>query len=141
MNSKMKGDISEARALFEFLKLGVPVSLPYGDNQRYDMIAEFNGKLNRIQVKTANQEENGSIICRCASSTNHTTNKREDVYTNQIDYFVFYNQKRDLIALVPIEETRGAKTIHLRIEPTKNNQKEGIRFFKDFSFKKFIKEV
>jgi hypothetical protein len=48
MNNKTKGELSEARALYEFQKAGIPVALPWGDNQRYDMIAEFNGKLNRI---------------------------------------------------------------------------------------------
>ena len=121
MNSKMKGEFSEAKALFEFQKAGVPVSLPWGDNQRYDMIAEFNGKLNRIQVKTANEEENGAIKCYCRSSTNHTTNKNLSDYVGQIDYFVFYNQTRDIIALVPIEEIGNKKNIIF----AQNRQKMG----------------
>lgn len=138
MNSKMKGEFSEAKALFEFQKAGVPVSLPWGDNQRYDMIAEFNGKLNRIQVKTANEEENGAIKCYCRSSANHTTNKNLSDYVGQVDYFVFYNQTRDIIALVPIEEIGDKKNINLRIEPPKNGQLKGTRFFSDFSFEKII---
>lgn len=102
------------------------------------MIAEFNGRLNRIQVKTANEEENGSIKCYCRSSKNHTTNKELRTYENDIDYFVFYNQKRDIIALVPIEEVGSSKQINLRIEPPKNGQTKGIRFFKDFCFDKIL---
>lgn len=138
MNSKTKGNISEAKALFEFQKRNIPVCLPWGDNERYDMVAEFNGKLNRIQVKTANEENNGSIKCYCRSSKNHTTNKNLDTYENDVDYFVFYNQIRDIIALVPIEETNGCKSISLRIEPTKSGQTIGVRFFKDFSFDKIL---
>lgn len=138
MNNKTKGELSEAKALYEFQKAGIPVALPWGDNQRYDMIAEFNGKLNRIQVKTANEEENGSIKCYCRSSTNHTTNKNLSDYIGQVDYFVFYNQTRDLIALVPIEEVGDKKIINLRIEPTKNGQVKGIRFFSDYSFEKML---
>ena len=74
INSKMKGQLSEARTLYEFQKYGVPVCVPWGDNERYDLIAEFDGKFNRIQVKTANEEVNGSIVCYTRSSTNHTTN-------------------------------------------------------------------
>ena len=58
MNSKSKGQLSEARALYEFQKYNIPVCVPWGDNERYDLIAEFNGKLNKIQVKTSNEEEN-----------------------------------------------------------------------------------
>lgn len=138
MNSKTKGNISEAKTLFEFQKRNIPVSLPWGDNERYDMIAEFNGKLNRIQVKTANEERNGSIICYTRSSSNHTTNKALKTYENDVDYFVFYNQIRDIIAIVPIEEVGLSRSITLRIEPCKNNQIKGIRFFKDYSFDNII---
>ena len=54
-HTKDKGSIGEAIILTEFLKRGVPVSLPFGDNERYDMIAEFNGKLNRIHQNVLNQ--------------------------------------------------------------------------------------
>lgn len=138
MNSKTKGNISEAKTLFEFQKRNIPVCLPWGDNERYDMIAEFNGKLNRIQVKTANEEVNGSIRCYCRSSKNHTTNKSLDTYEKDVDYFVFYNQIRDIIALVPIEEIGSCKVISLRIEPTKSGQLKGIRFFEDYSFDKIL---
>ena len=88
MISKEKGNIGEVIALAEFVKRGVQVSIPYGDNARYDLIAEFNGKLNRIQVKYCNQlSSNNSVICPCASSTNHTTNKHYSTYENDIDYF------------------------------------------------------
>ena len=138
MNSKSKGNISEARTLFEFQKYNIPVSLPWGDNERYDMIAEFNGKLNRIQIKTSNEENNGAIKCYCRSSTNHTTNKNFSTYENDIDYFVFYNQQRDILALVPIEVVGNNKSISLRIEPTNNGQTKNIKFFNYYSFDKIL---
>ena len=140
MNSKTKGNIFEAKALFEFQRRNIPVALPWGDNERYDMIAEFGGKLNRIQV-TANEEVNGSIKCYCRSSKNHTTNKELKTYENDVDYFVFYNQNRDIIALVPIEDVGSYKSISLRIEPTKNGQISGIKFFKDYDFDNIIPSV
>ena len=50
MISKEKGNIGEAIILAEFVKRGIQVSIPYGDCARYDLIAEFNGKLNKIQI-------------------------------------------------------------------------------------------
>ena len=136
MNSKIKGQLSEARALYEFQKYHIPVCLPWGDNERYDMIAEFDGKFNRIQVKTSNEEENGAICCWARSSTNHTTNKRLSSYEGEVDYFVFVNQTYDLIALVPIEDLEGKKSIRLRLTPPANGQTKGIRYFVDYSFDK-----
>ena len=115
INSKMKGQLSEARALYEFQKRNIPVCIPWGDNERYDMIAEFNGKFNRIQVKTSNEERNGAICCYCRSSTNHTANKNLTTYVDDVDYFVFVNQTYDLVAIVPIEEIGDKKQIRLRI--------------------------
>lgn len=102
------------------------------------MVAEFNGKLNRIQVKTANEIKNGAIRCYTRSSTNHTTNKYLNTYEKDVDYFVFYNQDLDIIALVPIKEIGNQQTITLRIEPTKSGQVKGTRFFKDYSFDKIL---
>ena len=136
MNSKTKGQLSEARALYEFQKYHIPVCLPWGDNERYDMIAEFDGKFNRIQVKTSNEEENGAICCWARSSTNHTTNKKLSSYEGEVDYFVFVNQTHDLIALVPIEDLEGQKSIRLRLTPPANGQTKGIRYFADYAFDK-----
>ena len=141
MNSKMKGQISEARALYEFQKYGIPVCVPWGDNERYDLIAEFDGKFNRIQVKTCNEEENGAIVCYARSSTNHTTNRNLTTYENEVDYFVFVNQTRDWVALVPMEEIGKNKAIRLRVVPPANGQTKGIRYFEDFLFKHKFGEV
>lgn len=141
MNSKMKGQISEARALYEFQKYGIPVCVPWGDNERYDLIAEFDGKFNRIQVKTCNEEENGAIVCYARSSTNHTTNRNLTTHENEVDYFVFVNQTRDWVALVPMEEIGKNKAIRLRVVPPANGQIKGIRYFEDFLFKHKFGEV
>lgn len=136
MNSKTKGNISEARALYEFQKYNIPVCIPWGDNERYDMIAEFNGKFNRIQIKTSNEEHNGAICCYARSSTNHTTNKNLLTYVGEVDYFVFVNQTYDLIAIVPIEDIGDKKQIRLRIREPLNNQP--CKYFKDYSFEKMF---
>lgn len=134
MNNKSKGDLSEARTLFEFQKLGIPVLIPWGDNLRYDMVIELNGVFKKVQVKTANEEENGSIKCYTRSSKNHTTNKELKTYVGEVDYFVFYNQRHDKIAIVPIDDIGDKKSISLRITSPLNNQK--CKFFDDYSFNK-----
>ena len=138
MNSKDKSNISESRTLYEFAKRDIPVCVPWGDNERYDLVAEFNGKFNRIQVKTCNEEENGGVRCYCRSSTNHTTNKNYTTYVGEIDYFVFYNQVHDLIALVPIQDIGDKKQIVLRYLPTANGQSKGVKFFSDYTFDKIL---
>lgn len=139
MNSKDKGNIGEAIALAEFTKREIQVSIPFGDNARYDLIAEFNGKLNKIQVKYCNQKIlNGAISCPCASSTNHTTNKHYSTYENDIDYFVFYLVEWNNIIIVPIEEVGDRKTICFR--KTIPTTSQNYHLVQDYTFSKFFND-
>lgn len=139
MNSKTKGNIGEAVILAEFVKRGIQVSIPFGDNARYDLIAEFNNKLNKIQIKYCSQiTENDFIVCKSSSSKNHTTNKKLDTYEYDVDYIAFYIQPWDISCLVPIKECKKNKTFTLRRTITKNNQKIGIHLVSDYSFDKIL---
>ena len=55
MTTKQLGNIGEAKALAKFVELQIPVYIPFGDNEKSDLIADFNGKLNKIQVKTSEE--------------------------------------------------------------------------------------
>lgn len=139
MNSKDKGNIGEGIILAEFVKRDIPVAIPFGDNMRYDLIAEFNGKLNRIQIKYCGQlSENNSISCPCASSTNHTTNKHYSTYENDVDYMAFYLKVWDICLLVPIKIIGGKKSITFRKDKPKNNQTIGINLIEDYLFDKTL---
>lgn len=120
-NTKEKGNIGEAIIISEFVKRGIPVSLPFGDNQRYDLIAEFNGKLNKIQIKYSDQKEiNHSISIPTSSSYNHTTNKIRKKYNNDVDYIACYIKKWDRCCIIPIKEIGNRSNICIRKEPTKH---------------------
>ena len=45
MNSKDKGNVTEAKALYEFIKRGIPVYRPFGDNTRCDMMIDVKNNL------------------------------------------------------------------------------------------------
>ena len=131
MDTKGVGNIGEAKVLCKFVELGIPVYLPFGDNERSDLIAEFNGKLNRIQVKTSIKAEDGKMIFDLTSSTQHRSNGVKHKYTvSEVDYFACYNIARDKIFLIAVDEPRSSITI--RFEKPKNGQINGINFEEDF---------
>ena len=131
MDTKSIDNIGEAKALCKFVELGIPVYLPFGDNERSDLIAEFNGKLNRIQVKTSIKAEDGKMIFDLTSSTIHRSNGVRHKYSKEeIDYFVCYNIARDKLFLVPTTEPRS--TITIRYEKPKNNQTNGIHYEEEY---------
>ena len=45
MDSKKKGNLTELQCLAAFVECGCGVSIPYGDNSKYDFIADKNEQL------------------------------------------------------------------------------------------------
>lgn len=128
MNTKSIGNIGEAHVLAKFVELGIPVYLPFGDNEKADLIAEFNGKLNKIQIKTSIKAENGKMTFDITSSTQHRKNGVKHIYTSdEIDYFACYNIERKCILLFKVDEVPNTM-ITVRYEKPKNGQVSGIRF-------------
>ena len=139
LNTKDKGNIGEAVILSEFVKRNIQVSIPFGDNARYDLIAEFNNKLNKIQIKYCSEIiKTGSIVCKCASSTNHTTNKHYTTYKNDVDYICCYLQPWDVSVIIPIEEIGDKKMFLIRKDLPKNCQNKNIHYLNNYLFDTII---
>lgn len=71
METKRLGNIGEAVAISSFVKHCIPVYIPFGDDEKVDLVADFNGKLNKIQVKTSEKANDGKMIFDLTSSTSH----------------------------------------------------------------------
>ena len=132
MNTKQIGDISQIKVMTRFLQKEHSVSVPFGDNQRYDLIFD-DGKLHTVQCKTGRIKDN-AITFPTASTYAHRGGKRKN-YLNEVDFFGVYCPDNDMVYLIPIEAVKecGAAAT-LRLVPTKNNQTKGIRYAKDFEF-------
>ena len=139
MNSKQIGNIGEAKALSKFVELGIPVYIPFGDNEKSDLIAEFNGKLQRIQVKTSIKHENNKIIFSLVSSTMHRKNGIKHIYSqNEIDYFALYNLATDILLLVPISKVLDQKAITFRTDDFISKNQYTHLSISDYSFEKIV---
>lgn len=139
LSSKQKGNLTELQCITAFYELGYAVSIPYGENSRYDFIADVNGKLLKIQVKTSTAKDNGAVIeFSCRSTRVNSQGNISRTYTKEeIDYFcTYYNGK---CYLVPVTECSANKK--LRFEPTKSGQKVGINFAEDYELEKQLKEI
>lgn len=140
LTAKQKGNLTELQCLTAFYEQGCHVSIPYGENSRYDMIVDVNGKLIRVQVKTSSLKHNDSnaIEFSCRSSYINSTGVKNVRYNaNEIDYFATY--WNDKCYLIPISECSTAKTI--RFAPPKNGQKSGISFAKDYELSKQLEII
>ena len=116
MNSKAKGNLSEIKIISRLIELGYIVSLPFGDNARYDLIFDDGEKLNRVQVKTARlkPKEEGKIIFATTSSQGHRGKGKQN-YKNDVEYFGVYLRELDQTYLIPIEDaTSSDMTLRLK---------------------------
>jgi len=68
--TKQKGDIAEAFVTYLLKEKGFNVLVPWGEDNRYDLVTEKNGIFKRIQVKYATKD-NGVIEARLRSCNNH----------------------------------------------------------------------
>lgn len=139
MTTKQLGNIGEAKALSKFVELQVPVYQAFGDNEKSDLIADFNGKLQRIQVKTSEKCEDGKITFSLVSSTMHRKNGVRHKYTKEeVDYFALYNLATNILLLIPIELVLGRITVSFRIDGSKTHNQYNNLNWRDFEFGSII---
>lgn len=138
MNNKQIGTIGEAAVLKELLKYDIPVYLPFGDNNKSDMVIEVNKKLYRIQVKTANKvSEDGTIHFRTRYTSNNRKNFHNSYSSEDIDFFILYSIELDESYLVSIDEVKG-ENFYIRIEESKTKQNKNIHYREDYLLSKVI---
>jgi len=129
LETKQKGLVTELQCITYFYQLGYLVSIPYGENSRYDFIVDIGSKLLKVQCKSSTLKEEGVIEFSCRSTRVNATENISRRYTkDEIDCFcTFYEGK---CYLVPVEECSTSKK--LRFIPPKNGQIVGINFAKDY---------
>lgn len=136
MNTKRIGNIGEALAISEFVKRGIPVYIPFGENEKADLIADFNGKLNRIQCKTSDGcVKDGVIDWRLVTVTYHNVHR----YTkSEVDYFALYNVKYNIHILIPFEDIKGRQSLYVSVDckPPRNSKNPII--WKQYTFDKIL---
>jgi len=138
LNTKQLGNVTEVSVMLEFLKLGYNILTPYGDCERYDFVADINGKFYRIQVKTS-REKDGRIEMNTAS-TNYVDGKciHHSYTKNEIDFIATFYQNK--CYLIPVELC-GNRGTSLRLIPTKNNQTRGVKMAQNYELEEVVKSL
>lgn len=60
-NTKIKGNKAESVILAEFVKHEIPVLLPFGDNEKFDLVIFINNEFKSVQVKYG-RYVNGCVV-------------------------------------------------------------------------------
>jgi hypothetical protein len=108
-NTKKQGDIGEARAIYEYTKLGYVICAPLCDSAKYDLIIEKDGTMRRVQVKTSSQAREGGFIIELSTcGGNQSRNSRTPRLRGDYDeLFVLLSDERRW--MIPAEKLEDVK--------------------------------
>lgn len=119
METQRKGVLTEAAALTALQRRGIPVSIPFGDTERYDLVAESERGLHRLQVKTGRYDGEVVEFKGYSVHTNSTGNVHE-TYDGDVDQFLVYCHELDATYLVPEDAVHS--NMRLRVSEPEQRQ-------------------
>jgi PD-(D/E)XK endonuclease len=129
---KTIGDCTTLAVMLALRASGYDISVPFGENTRYDLVLDDGESLRRVQCKTGRLRE-GAVRFATASSYYHHPNEKptQRHYRGQVDGFAVHCRETGAVYLVPIENlpSEGAS---LRVTPPLNRQRKRIRFAADY---------
>jgi hypothetical protein len=127
------GDRTTLAVMLALRELGYAISVPFGENTRYDLVVDDGTRLLRVQCKTGRLTANGCVEFRTSSSYAHHPNPkpRQRHYRGQVDCFAVYCRLTGEIYLIPIEGLPDERA-YLRVTEPLNHQRSRIRLASDY---------
>ena len=133
----MNGNATEAAVLSALMERDFDVLIPFGDGHPYDLVVHLVGKaFLRVQCKTA--WASGGCLIFNTRSTDHGRGPQS--YRGVADIFAVYFPPKRSVYLVPIDAVANFKG-RLRLEPTLNKQRRGVRLAADFEIDRWTVEA
>ncbi len=129
MHRKHLGTLGEVAVAKALMLAGLHVFVEFGDLARVDLIAldPRDGRLYKIQVKTIHNRTGAIRVKRSKVGPNYSYTYRPEDF----DILAIYLPESDQIAYLKSEELQRSLT--LRVDPAKNKQQRGIRWFRDYT--------
>jgi hypothetical protein len=118
----------------DLIRRGYKVAIPYGEDWDFDLIVCRAKRLERVQCKYTSSD--GVVITvrpRSHSLTNGKVRATKRYTAAMIDWLAVYDATTDRCYYVPAAELgQGMNMMHIRLKPTRNNQKRLIRFASEY---------
>lgn len=127
----IQGNLGLGKAIEYFTSQNIPVSIPLNDTQKYDIIADFNGKLQRISIKTSRYKKSeNSYEVMLKNTGGSSGNNKIRLFNNQdCDYIFIYTANEELY-LIPSKEIQATNSIC--VGNKYNEYKVKIKTLQDF---------
>lgn len=124
---KAIGDRTTLAVMQALQTTGYAVSVPFGENVRYDLVIDDGERLRRVQCKTG-RLRNGAIrfaTCSCYGHHARPQQARRDYLG--VDCFAVHCPETSGVYLIPIEDLPVRVQPALRVEPSRNGQRRRVR--------------
>ena len=131
LNRKSKGDLAELMVAADLVRRGYQIAIPFGEDSDFDLIfwRGHGEPLERVQVKYGQSDGAVLTVNSCSHSLTNGRVRTTKYYTAAtIDWLAVYNPRSGRCYYIPaIELGTGMRMLSLRLRPTQNGQRLGIR--------------
>ena len=104
MHTVTQGSIGLTAAIYKLTQSGYNISIPILDNQEYDLIAEFDTLLYKVEVKSTSVKNNNSWSVQIKKvRSNRTSNNISNFDNKLVDYLFVYTLEGDCY-FIPSED-------------------------------------
>ena len=109
---KQKGDLAELKVAADLLDRGCSISIPFGEDSDYDLIADFGGVLHRVQIKyTVSDGTTILIRCRSFSLTKGKVRQVKRYSAKMVDWIAVYDRTTDRCYYCPASELGEGRSL------------------------------
>jgi hypothetical protein len=121
---------SEGAIVSHLVRRGYSVLLPFGVNQRYDLVIDVEGELVKAQCKTG-RLCNGRVRFSTRSVMTTKTRNVARGYSGEVDIFLVFCPQNGCVYVVPVGDA-PATGMFLRVEGCRNRQRNGVNWAKEY---------
>ncbi len=127
LTPSQKGAVAEAAITAAVVELGLTVLRPLCEGRRYDLVIDLEPALLRVQCKLARRV--GGVLSINLATCRYTPGAgyvRGSYSPAEIDAIAAYSPDVRTAYLLPFADVKARRSLHLRLEPTRNNQADRI---------------
>ena len=120
MYQSIQGNLGFGKAIEYFTSHGITVALPLNDTQKYDLIADFNGGLQRVSVKTSRHSttEGRSYEVLLKNCGGISKGSKIRLFDNSTCDYLFIATGADKFYLIPANQISAKNSITVGVKYT-----------------------
>ena len=132
MYRALQGNLGLGKAIEYFTSHSISVALPLNDTQKYDLVADFNGGLKKVSIKTSQYTKyEGSYTIQLRNTGGSSGKIKYRDFDNTSCDYIFVYLADEKIFLIPSNKIDAKNAINVGIKYTEFEVK--IKSFKQFS--------